>query len=152
MTKNKCELYNEERETTFNRSMRITPLQDFWPEIRKFLEDCLNEVDIEEEIVKKMVLASEELYVNISKYAYEDKIGEVDIKIEYSDIEGKISIIFLDSGKKFDPTKNIKPDFRDHLVSNQEGGRGIFIAKEMCDLMEYKRIRGKNVLTISKKL
>lgn len=97
-----------------------------------------------------MIIASEEIYVNIADYAYTDKKGEVEVKFKYNNACRKISVEFLDLGREFDPTKQKNPDYTNLLVSNNIGGRGILIARNMCDIMKYSRTDGRNILTIIK--
>ena len=58
----------------------------------------------------------------------------------------------IDTGKPFDPT--IVPDADVNLSAEdrQIGGLGIFLVRQIMDSVEYRRIDGKNILTMIKLL
>lgn len=91
--------------------------------------------------------ALEEVFVNVSNYAYEDG-GNVEISLS-NDLT-KAVFVFTDEGKKFNPLENDDPDIS--LGSNEReiGGLGIFMVKKIMDKVEYEYKDGKNILTLTK--
>lgn len=92
-------------------------------------------------------LAAEEIFVNITSYAYVDNKPH-DISVEINDSGGTIKITFNDSGIAFNPLTfcNKSSDNSDHC----EGGMGIDIIKSLTDSQEYHRIKQHNVFTVTK--
>lgn len=96
-----------------------------------------------------ILVAVEEIFVNIANYAYEtDEGGDVDI---FTHISDRIFITFEDSGKPFNPHKKEDPDLDVPLMDREIGGLGVFFAKKLMDKVSYERIGDKNTLTITKK-
>ncbi len=93
-------------------------------------------------------IAVEEIYVNISDYAYGGSTGPVSIKLDIGD--GAV-ITFADEGMPFDPLKKEEPDITLPGSKRPIGGLGIFLVKKSMDEMVYRYEEGKNILTIKKK-
>ena len=93
-------------------------------------------------------IAVEEIYVNISDYAYGGSTGPVSIKLDIGD---RAVITFADEGMPFDPLKKEDPDITLPGSKRPIGGLGIFLVKKSMDEMVYRYEEGKNILTIKKK-
>ena len=96
-------------------------------------------------------LAIEEIFVNIAHYAYTNG-GDVTIKCDFSDESHILTVVFLDSGKQFDPLAKPDPDVTASAEDRGIGGLGIFLTKKYMDNVKYSYTDGKNVLTIEKTL
>ena len=95
-------------------------------------------------------MAVEELYVNVTLYAYPSKDGWAEIRGAVEN--GTATFRLIDGGTPFDPLA--KPD-PDTLLSGEEreiGGLGIFMVKTMVDELEYEYRDGCNRLTLRKQL
>ena len=64
------------------------------------------------------------------------------------------SLIFnvIDSGKVFDPTLQPDVDVTLPLEERPIGGLGIFLIRRLMQKVEYRRVDGKNILTMVKVL
>lgn len=111
--------------------------------IKKLITDDKN---IPNKLKNKLFLIAEEIFVNICLYAYENNSGTVDFSIEVSD---KIVMKFCDSGKKFNPLKNLT-DIDSYDIDSQIGGLGRFIALSIADKADYEYKKNRNILTITK--
>lgn len=111
--------------------------------IKKLITDDKN---IPNKLKNKLFLVAEEIFVNICLYAYENNSGTVDFSIEVSD---KIVMKFCDSGKKFNPLKNLT-DIDSYDIDSQIGGLGRFIALSIADKADYEYKKNRNILTITK--
>lgn len=99
--------------------------------------------------VAQLELAVEEVFANISKYAYHPGKGEVSVACELD--EGmRLRIRFMDRGVPFDPLRRPDPDTTMPMEDRPIGGLGIFLVKRNVDSIEYSRTDGRNVLTIEK--
>ena len=95
-------------------------------------------------------IAVEELYVNVTLYAYPDGDGWAEIRGSVED--GMVTFELIDAGRPFDPLAKEDPDI---MLSGEErgiGGLGIFMVKNMMDEMHYKYRDGCNRLTLRKQL
>lgn len=121
------------------------------------LEDVLDFVNRELESVgcsikiqTQIDIAVEELFVNIAHYAYEDKVGSVEIRIEIIEKPLSAVITFLDSGIPYDPLKKADPDITLSAEERNIGGLGIYMVKKSMDSINYEYKDGRNVLCIKK--
>ncbi len=95
-------------------------------------------------------MAVEELYVNVTLYAYPSGDGWVEIGGSVAD--GMATFKLIDAGTPFNPLEKDDPDI---MLSGEErgiGGLGIFMVKTMVDEVEYDYLDGCNRLTLRKQL
>ena len=95
-------------------------------------------------------IAVEELYVNVTLYAYPDEDGWAEIRGSVED--GMVTFKLIDAGRPFDPLAKEDPDI---MLSGEErgiGGLGIFMVKNTMDEMEYEYRDGCNQLMMRKRL
>ncbi|MBR3812722.1 MAG: ATP-binding protein [Spirochaetaceae bacterium] len=102
------------------------------------------------ELLNKIDLAVEEIFVNIAHYAYKPETGQAEIDCKFEN--GTLTVVFSDSGKKFDPLARQDPDTSLALEERKIGGLGIFLTKQFMDSVLYEYADGKNILTIEKKI
>ncbi len=92
-----------------------------------------------------MISAAEEVFVNISNYAY-DGTGHVEVTSFVQ--EATYYVRFADEGKQYNPLEHEDPDITLELKDRPIGGLGIFLAKKLSDKISYAYENGKNMLTI----
>ena len=115
--------------------------------VHSFLpKDCdimlLNQID----------LAIEEIFVNIAHYSGSEE-AVIDCKCEKDGAGvGVLQVIFIDSGKPFNPLEKKDPDITLSAEERNIGGLGIFLTKKFMDSVEYDYSDGKNHLKIRKKV
>jgi anti-sigma regulatory factor (Ser/Thr protein kinase) len=96
-------------------------------------------------------LAMEEAVVNVMDYAYpEGQQGNVEIEA-MTDGEW-LTFVISDSGVPFDPTTKEDADTTLSAEERPIGGLGIFLVRQLMDVIQYQRDGDKNVLTLRKKL
>lgn len=127
---------------------------DNWDDIYSFLDCLIKDVGLEKKIRTNMLVACEEIFVNVAMYAYKHlgTPGNVTIKFLYDEASNEICITFIDSGIKFDPTKAGNADTTSSVQDRKIGGLGIFLAKKIMDRMEYEYLQNQNILKLTKKL
>ena len=116
-----------------------------------FIEELGEELSFNPALVMNLNLALEEAVSNIILYAYPEKLGE-EISIKASTVEKSIIFTISDNGVEFDPTVLPDADITLSAAEREIGGLGIFLIRKIMDEVKYKRIEGKNVLTIKKDL
>lgn len=112
------------------------------------LEEYAMDWNLSPDTLFNINLAVEELFTNIVFYAYADKDEHlISIKLVKDSIS--LTIKFEDDGKEFDPTAYSEPDHIDKPLEEREvGGLGIHFVNKIMKSVEYKRLKGKNVLTL----
>ena len=123
-------------------------MHDVQEEVKAFLKDQ----HCEEEVMTMILIAVEEVYINIAHYAYGGRPGEAVVQMEIDSNPNKLRIIFRDRGTPYNPLKNEDPDITLSAEERPIGGLGIFMVKESMDFVDYKYEDGQNVLIIEKNL
>lgn len=119
--------------------------------LAEYIDSIADEAGINPSLAMSLNLALEEAVTNVIMYAYpEGTDGTVDIITEAND--GLLTFIIKDSGKAFDPTQKEDADVTLSAEERQIGGLGIFLVKQIMDTVNYQRIDGQNILTLTKKL
>ena len=117
-----------------------------------FIEEIGEELNLQPDMVFNLNLVLEEAVSNIIMYAYPEGGGRQEIRLTAKKSDSALIFILSDKGVQFDPTQ--APD-ADITLSGEErpiGGLGIFLIRQIMNSVEYKRIDGENVLTLSKEL
>ena len=118
------------------------------PQVLDFIKSCLP-ANLSLECLNKIDLVAEEIFVNISHYAYDGGAGDAQIECELYE-PGKFRLSFIDWGKEFNPLEQEEPDLTLSIEERRLGGFGIFLTKKFMDGVSYKRQDGKNILTLVK--
>lgn len=127
---------------------------DNWDDVYSFLDCLIKDINLEKKVHANVLVACEEIFVNISMYAYKhlNTAGNVTVKFLYDKSSNEIRITFIDSGTKFDPTKADNADTTSSVKDRKIGGLGIFLVKKIMDKMEYEYAENQNILKLTKKL
>ena len=132
--------------------LRINADIDCLDEVTEFIDEQLEEAGFPVTTIMHIELCVEEIFTNISNYAYDDGNGTVEITFEQLSDPERVRIIFSDSGTPFDPLSTAEPDTSNALTNDKIGGFGIFIVKQNMDGISYSYEHGCNILTIEKLL
>ena len=120
--------------------------------VQDFIREELEQYDVSPKVMFQLELAVEEIYTNITSYAYHPELGKATINCSVEENPLRVTIQFLDSGKPFDPLAKDEADTSKQALLERTGGLGIFLVKKNMDDVEYTYEDGKNILTISKAL
>ena len=140
-----CFNYNEvqpDNKKEYSTDAEIQNYKAFYNWVHSVLEDW----NINKELFNKIDMSAEEIFANITFYAYPDKKGKIKTSIEKNDNE--IIIIFEDSGIPYNPLEKPDPDIDLPPEERPLGGLGIFMVKKMAQKIAYENKDGKNILTI----
>lgn len=94
-------------------------------------------------------LVVEELFTNIVRYAFKDDRTHW-ICVAVSHDKDRLTISLEDDGMPFNPVALKPPELKGPVESRQVGGLGVHICKELMQGMQYKRVGGRNILTLTK--
>lgn len=116
-----------------------------------FIEMKGKEKKIPPVTLNKIVLAVEEVLVNIIYYGYPDRPGTIEIICEHlSGRQAGMCILIKDQGIPFNPIEKIFNDRSDLPYEIKMGGYGIYLFIGIMDKVEYKRQHEGNVLSLIK--
>ena len=115
--------------------------------LSKWLNKTIGQWNFSADLVNKINICAEELFVNIISYAYKEGIGDTKVSIEKLDNE--VVLIFEDEGIKYNPLEKEDPDTTLSLEERQIGGLGIFMVKQMAKKVEYEYYNNKNKLKLT---
>ena len=123
--------------------------------LSKALSFVISELEAMEcsmKVTMQMEVVIEELFVNISHYAYGDKTGDAHMIFDTENDGKTVVVTFIDSGMPYNPVAKEDPDTTLSADERQIGGLGIFLVKKNTDEMTYEYKDGHNVLTIKKNI
>ena len=120
-------------------------------QLNVFVSDVCATVHLDDDTATTVELAIEEAVANVMNYAYPlEWEGKIHVKAYAS--AGKLCFEISDSGIPFDPTTANEADVSLSVQQRSIGGLGIYLIRKYMDSMEYKRVEGRNILTLSKNL
>lgn len=140
------------------RICKIAAQMEYMETVLQMVEDVLTTFgtdDVDDRTKLHILTSVEEIFTNISSYAYGPDGGEVEVicGVDSGTSEQKESrlwIRFKDWGVPYNPLKVPEPDFRILFEERRIGGLGIYMVKKMMDEMEYRYEDSCNILTIGK--
>lgn len=119
-------------------------------ELTAFLECHLAAARCPAKAQTQILLAAEEVFVNIAAYAYPPGGGEVEVALF---LDGPaLTLRFADGGRPFDPLSRPEPDTGLAAHHRDIGGLGILLVKKTMDDVAYEYTGGKNRLTLCKNI
>ena len=127
--------------TLFNDIRQISLLAGFMDRIR--VENNLNPG-----LATNINLALEEAVTNVVMYAYPKGTKEK-INLEAVRDGNTLRFTLTDRGRVFDPTAAPKANIAASLKDRPIGGLGIHLVRTIMDSVTYRRVEGKNVLTMT---
>lgn len=130
--------------------LQIEATEENLPRVTEFVEAALSANGCPMKTQMQIVLAVEELYVNIAKYAYAPETGMATIRVDFTTKPDAAQVTFMDQGVEYDPLKKLDPDVSLSAEEREIGGLGIYMVKKTMDGVYYKYKNGQNILTIEK--
>ena len=116
-------------------------------ELASVTERFLRAFDVPEHTIFQINLAVEELVSNTINHGSRD--GEQSaIRVALSMSDGEIVVRIEDEAPPFDPFARAPVDTAAAIEARPIGGLGIHLVKEMIDRVEYRRVDGRNHVTL----
>ena len=132
--------------------LSIPAIRENLPQALDFVGRNLDALGCDATVRMQLDIAVEEIFINISSYAYSPGTGPVTIRFEAGESPKSAILRFLDGGAPYDPLAKEDPDIHQPLMERRQGGLGIFMVKQYMDGMEYAYRDGQNILTLIKNL
>ena len=135
------------------KELRVEATIENLAKVFTFLQEALEKSDVPPKVKRQIKLCVEEVYMNITHYAYNPETGTATIGVDTVGDGGgqsKVIISFADEGKPYDPLAKQDPDLELGLDDRPIGGLGIYLVKTTMDNVAYEHKDGQNVLTLEK--
>lgn len=120
--------------------------------VLEFIDNELSCYDCPQKPRIQLAIAVEEIFVNISHYAYHPVEGKATICCQVTEEPLSVTVQFMDGGKPYNPLERSDPNTTLSAEERDIGGLGIFMVKKSMDSIDYSYSNGKNILTIKKKI
>ena len=94
-------------------------------------------------------LSVDEILTNTITHGYDDEEShriEVIVRVEGQ----TLVVVIVDDSEAFDPSRAPQPDVEASLESGDLEGLGLFLVHQMMDRVEYRRVDGCNVVTLTR--
>lgn len=124
---------------------------EHWDAVAEFLEQQLEDGSWSAKATYEILVSAEEIFTNITSYAYENEDGAVEVIFENFEEEHEIRISFKDQGIPYNPLERPDPSFDIPFEERRIGGLGIYMVKKFMDYVEYRHEDGSNIFMIGKK-
>ena len=118
-----------------------------YPAVKEFVDRALRQLGAEDKTVHRFLVAADELFTNVAKYAYPNRDGTVELRV--TGANGKLSLTLLDSGIPFNPLTKKQESAFPETGERRLGGLGITVVKSMMDEVTYSYVENKNIVTVS---
>ena len=120
--------------------------------VNTFIQEKLESITCPKRTRMQMMLAVEEIFVNISSYAYHPEVGQAEVGVDIDGDPPTVTIRFLDQGRPFNPLEKPDADITLSAQDREIGGLGILLVKKIMDQVDYAYENGRNILTIKKEI
>jgi anti-sigma regulatory factor (Ser/Thr protein kinase) len=127
-------------------SMTCTDNVENLTDVTEFVEGCADRFGLEVNKKFGLLIAVEEAFVNICRYAYPDGEGEVEF---ICGVERDAFVLEIaDKGGQFDVLSLPDPDTTLEIMDREVGGLGVYFIRKLTDDVSYRWENCRNVLRI----
>ena len=119
------------------------------PKVLDYIEQGMKQAGVSRSLQSKIMIAAEEIFVNIAMYAY-DVGGYARISTIVND--NVFVVTFMDRGRPYNPLEREDPDITLSAEQRNIGGLGVFMIKKVSDAVNYSYENGQNILQIAFKI
>ncbi len=120
--------------------------------VTEYVNRELKAVNCPPKAMTQIDIAVDEIFSNISRYAYAPGTGSAVIRIDFEPETRTASITFTDQGIPYNPLTAQDPDLTLTADQRPVGGLGLYLVKKLMDQVNYEYADGCNRLTIRKML
>jgi serine/threonine-protein kinase RsbW len=118
--------------------------------LRQFVQEAGASLRLPRSVTDPLVLAVDELAVNIIQHGYRGRPGSIEVEIEQT--QDAVIARLRDQAPPFDPTCLPEPDVTLPLERRPVGGMGVYLARRSVDSMSHEVTgQGGNQVTLVKK-
>lgn len=120
------------------------------PEMLSFIKDFGGKHEFPDDFKNQLLIVGDELFSNIINHGYENKGGEIFVRLLFNNDKNEFVLTIIDRAREFNQLSVENPTYNDGKPL-EAGGLGIFIVKSIMTEYAYDRINGKNILVLKKR-
>ena len=121
------------------------------PVLTQFLQEFWSDADLPPAETVTFELALEEIFMNLVMHgAPAGRVPRVEVSLDLCD--GCLTLVIEDDGPSFDPLSLAAPDVTASLEKRRVGGLGVYLVRQMMDAVSYRRLGGRNQLSMTKRV
>lgn len=118
-------------------------------QVREFIEHIGKKYRFDDKVVNSFKLVIDEACTNIIRHGYRDiKNGEITIKAIVRRLS--LTILIIDQGRSYDPSKAATPDLGKYVDIGKKGGLGIMMMRKLMDDLQYTVTERGNEFRLTK--
>ena len=125
------------------RRFSVVPNQESISEVSVFLDNCVEDFLIPLRTGYSVKVVADEIFSNIVYYS-----GAENAEISFRNDADKITLVFEDDGKPYNPLEAEEPDITAGVEDRKIGGLGLFMVKKMAESVRYEYVAGRNQITV----
>ena len=116
--------------------------------IREFVAEASRSLDADEQAIRDLQLAVDEVCSNSIRHGYGGQEGQIEVSVER--IGHAIRVVVRDWGMAFDPEQIPVPDLEIPLEERSLGGLGLFLVQQVMDEVrfEFNGSKGNSVTMV----
>lgn len=113
------------------------------------IDDFCSAHDLSPQVGYGVNLAIDEILTNTISYGYDDdEPHRIELIVR---LDGEtLTVVIVDDSKAFDLSQAPEPDVGASLEDRVLGGLGLFLVHQVMDSVNYQRVKGCNVVTLTK--
>ncbi len=131
--------------------LRVSATTRHLSEVRDFVARHARKFGFSESDVEDIRLAVDEAYTNVVKHAYHNDTNQV-VQIELGGNNYEFWISLIDDGDSFDPKTYHEPNIQQSIHNGKRGGVGVYLIRQLMDMVEYRKSDGQNEIRMRKTL
>ena len=137
--------------TSNERALEITIANEFQEiaAVAERVDAFCEEREISSESAYAVNLSLDEILTNTMRYGYDDD-GPHRIEIVVRIEADALVVVIVDDSAPFDLSVTPEVDVDASLEERRAGGLGLFLVHQMVDKVEYERVEGRNIVTLTK--
>lgn len=120
---------------------------DQLPQVCAFVEACASGAGLGPRRIAGLLVALEEVFVNICNHAYPGGVGMAEVDCETT--ETGLVLEIADQGPPFDPLSLPDPDLTLELDERPVGGLGVLLVRRLANEVSWRREEGRNILRLT---
>lgn len=115
------------------------------------LEEFCGRFNLPAEVQQGVSVVLDDLLNNVISYAFEDEDEHL-IEVSLTTDKERLIVMVSDDGMEFDPFLRPDPDIESGIDERKIGGLGIHLLKNIMDDFSHRRIDGRNVTILMKRM
>ena len=131
-----------------NEEIKVPANIDYLGDLRNFVTKAGRKHNFPATVVNAFKLCIDEAATNIIKHAYRDSGGMITMRVIVK--KNSMTVVLIDQGKYFDPSRVADPDLNRYVDIGKKGGLGIFIMRKLLDEIDYHHTEEGNELRLTK--